>query len=144
MGYISTPKGTGVITVEILRNRLYQGMKKNQISFKRSHKRRHFIATLEELPQRIQRLEDIKQIERLRRTYGYYENKYIKENGKWLFAKLNWNNTFCSPFEDGWLNIPLMGWMPLPDADAPPIAFHPSSYHVNNMPYNYHHPVTGE
>lgn len=77
------------------------------------------MATLEELPQRIQRLEDIKQIEWLRRIYGYYENKYIKENRRWLFAKLHWNNTLCSSFEDGWLNTSLMGWTPLPDADAP-------------------------
>jgi hypothetical protein len=76
--------------------------------------------------------------------HGYYENKYVKENGKWLFTKLHWNNTFCSPFEDGWLNLPLMGWMPLPDADAPPTAFHPYPDHVNNVPYHYRHPITGE
>jgi hypothetical protein len=74
--------------------------------------------------------------------HGYYENKYVKENGKWLFSKLHWNNTFCSPVEDGWLNLPLMGWMPLPDADAPPSAFHPYPYHVNNVPYHYRHPIT--
>jgi hypothetical protein len=75
--------------------------------------------------------------------HGYYENKYVKENGKWLFSKLHWNNTLCSPFEDGWLNTPLMGWMPLPDADEPPSAFHPypSGYHV---PYHYQHPIAGK
>jgi hypothetical protein len=57
---------------------------------------------------------------------------------------LHWNNTFCSPFEDGWLNLPLMGWMPLPDADAPPTAFHPYPYFCNNVPYHYKHPVTGK
>lgn len=76
--------------------------------------------------------------------HGYYENKYVKENGKWLFSKLHWNNTFCSPVEDGWLNLPLMGWMPLPDADEPPSAFHPYPYHVNNVPYHFKHPVTGK
>ena len=75
--------------------------------------------------------------------HGYYENKYVKEDGRWKFSLLHWNNTFCSPFEDGWLNLPLMGWMPVPDADAPPTAFHPypSGYHV---PYHYKHPITGE
>jgi hypothetical protein len=75
--------------------------------------------------------------------HGYYENRYVKENGKWLFSKLHWNNTFCSPFEDGWLKLPLMGWMPLPDPDEPPSAFHPypSGYHV---PYHFRHPVTGK
>ena len=73
--------------------------------------------------------------------HGYYENKYIKENGRWKFLLLHWNNTFCSPFEDGWLNLPLMGWMTsAPIADAPPTAFHPypSGYH---LPYHFKHPV---
>lgn len=75
--------------------------------------------------------------------HGYYENKYVKENGKWLFSKLHWNNTFCSPVEDGWLNLPLMGWMALPDADEPPSAFHPYPYHIHNVPYHFRHPITG-
>jgi hypothetical protein len=75
-------------------------------------------------------------------AHGIYENEYVKENGKWLFSKLHWNNTFCSPVEDGWLNLPLMGWMPLPDADAPPTAFRPYPYHRGNVPYHYQHPVT--
>ena len=73
--------------------------------------------------------------------HGYYENKYVKENGKWLFSKLYWNNTFVSPCEQGWLNLPLMGWMGLPDADAPPTAFHPYPYHRGNVPFHYKHPV---
>ena len=76
--------------------------------------------------------------------HGYYENKYVKENGKWKFSLLHWNNTLCSPVEDGWLNLPLMGWMPIPDADAPPTAFHPYPYHRNNVPYHYQHPIIGE
>ena len=76
--------------------------------------------------------------------HGYYENKYVKENGKWKFSLLHWNNTFCSPVEDGWLNLPMMGWMPLPNADAPPTAFHPYPDHILNVPYHYVHPVTGE
>jgi hypothetical protein len=76
--------------------------------------------------------------------HGYYENKYVKENGRWKFSLLHWNNTFCAPVEDGWLNLPLMGWMPLPDADAPPTAFHPYPDHYHNVPYHYRHPVTGE
>ena len=76
--------------------------------------------------------------------HGYYENKYVKENGKWLFSKLHWNNTLCSPFENGWLNTPLMGWMPLPDADEPPSAFHPYPAFLNNVHYHYKHPITGK
>ena len=76
--------------------------------------------------------------------HGYYENKYVKDDGKWLFSKLHWNNTFCTPFEEGWLRMPLMGWMPLPDAEAPPTAFHPYPYFIDNVPYHYQHPITGE
>jgi hypothetical protein len=76
--------------------------------------------------------------------HGYYENKYVKEDGRWKFSLLHWNNTFCSPVEDGWLTLPLMGWMPLPDADAPPTAFHPYPDFLNNVPYHYKHPVTGK
>jgi hypothetical protein len=76
--------------------------------------------------------------------HGYYENKYVKENGQWLFSKLLWNNTFCSPVEDGWLKLPLMGWMPLPDADEPPTAFHPYPHHRGNVPFHYRHPITGK
>lgn len=75
--------------------------------------------------------------------HGYYDNEYVKEDGKWLFTKLHWNNTFCSPFEDGWLNLPLMGWMPVPDADEPPASFHPYPARYK-VPYNFKHPITGE
>lgn len=78
--------------------------------------------------------------------HGYYENEYIKENGKWLFTKLHWNNTFWTPYEDGWLKTPLLGTMsehPTIKADAPPTAFHPypSGFHLH---YSFQHPVTGE
>jgi hypothetical protein len=76
--------------------------------------------------------------------HGYYENKYVKENGRWRFSLLHWNNTFCSPVEDGWLNLPLMGWMPVPDADAPPTAFHPYPDFYHNVPFHYTHPINGD
>jgi hypothetical protein len=74
---------------------------------------------------------------------GYYENEYIKENGRWLIKKLHWNVTFFTSFEAGWLRIPLLGLLTRKDADGPPTAFHPypSGYHV---PYHFKHPVTGE
>jgi hypothetical protein len=78
--------------------------------------------------------------------HGYYENEYIKENGKWYFKKLHWNDTFWTPYEDGWLKTPLLGNMdehPTIKADAPPTAFHPypSGFH---LPYSFKHPVTGK
>lgn len=75
--------------------------------------------------------------------HGYYENKFVKENGKWLFSKLYWNTTFYTRFETGWLVQPLVGLLPMPGPDAPPTAFHPypSGYH---LPYSFPHPITGE
>jgi hypothetical protein len=76
--------------------------------------------------------------------HGYYENKYVKENGKWLFSKLHWNCTLSSPVEDGWLNLPLLDRHPQPDADEPPTAFHPYPNFVGNAPFHFKHPITGE
>lgn len=75
--------------------------------------------------------------------HGYYENEFVKENGKWLFSKLFWNTTFYTRFETGWLVQPLVGFLPMPDYDNPPTAFfpYPSGY---RFPYSFPHPVTGE
>jgi hypothetical protein len=76
-------------------------------------------------------------------VHGYYENEYVKENGKWLFTKLNWNVTVFTSFEAGWVKVPLLGRLDRADADAPAPHFHPypSGYH---LPYHYVHPITGE
>jgi hypothetical protein len=75
--------------------------------------------------------------------HGYYENEFVKEDGKWLFKKLFWNTTFYTRFETGWLVQPIVGFLPMPNPDNPPTAFHPypSGYH---FPYSFPHPVTGE
>jgi len=75
--------------------------------------------------------------------HGYYENEYVKEDGKWLFSKIYWNVTFYTTYETGWLKFPMLGYFFFPDADEPPSAFHPypSGYHV---PFHYRHPITGE
>ena len=76
-------------------------------------------------------------------VHGYYENEYIKENGKWKFKKLHWNVTFFTSFEAGWLRIPLLGLLNREDADEPAPHFHPypSGY---RLPCHFSHPVTGE
>ena len=76
-------------------------------------------------------------------VHGYYENEYVKENGKWKFKKLHWNVTFFTSFEAGWLRIPLLGLLYREDADAPAPNFHPypSGY---RLPYHFKHPITGE
>ena len=74
---------------------------------------------------------------------GYYENEYIKEDGKWLFRKLHWYTTFYTRFETGWMVQPVVGFLPRSEADQPPTAFfpYPSGY---KYPYHFPHPVTGE
>lgn len=75
--------------------------------------------------------------------HGYYENEFVKENGRWLFKKLFWNTTFYTRFETGWMVQPLVGFLPMPNPDNPPTAFfpYPSGYH---FPYSFPHPITGE
>jgi hypothetical protein len=84
----------------------------------------------------------------LRQTWinGIYENEYIKENGKWKIQKLHFYLTFRTPFEDGWLKVPVVGQNG-PDPDVPPDAPttsyspYPSS---QRPPVYYKHPITGE
>jgi hypothetical protein len=84
----------------------------------------------------------------LRQTWlhGTYENGYVKEDGKWKIKKLHFNLTFRTPYEEGWLKVPVIGQYG-PDAiikpDAPPTAYHPypSGYHV---PFHFKNPVTGK
>jgi hypothetical protein len=84
----------------------------------------------------------------LRQTWihGTYENTYVKEAGVWKLKALHFNLVFRTPYEDGWLNVPVVGQNG-PDQeippDAPPTAYHPypSGYHV---PFSFKHPVTGD
>ena len=75
--------------------------------------------------------------------HGYYENEFIKENGRWFFTRLFWNTTFYTRFETGWLVQPIVGFLPMPNPDMPMTAFHPypSGYH---FPHSFPHPITGE
>lgn len=77
---------------------------------------------------------------------GIYENEYIKEDGKWFFRKLHYNQTFLASYKDGWLLTPFCvppGIEPRVKPDLPSTAFKPfhTGYHV---PYHFRHPVTGE
>lgn len=84
----------------------------------------------------------------LRQTWinGIYENEYVKEDGKWKIKRLYFNLTFRTPYEDGWLKVPVVGQNG-PDKnikpDAPPTSYapYPSGYHV---PVHFKHPITGE
>ncbi len=84
----------------------------------------------------------------LRQTWihGTYENEYVKENGIWKIKKLFFSLVFRTPFEDGWLKVPVVGQHG-PDEtikpDAPPTAYYPypSGYQV---PVSFKHPITGK
>lgn len=84
----------------------------------------------------------------LRQTWinGVYENEYIKEDGKWKIKKLHFFLTFRTPYEDGWMKVPVVGANG-PDPNFPPdapttiYAPYPSAYRV---PTSFKNPVTGE
>ncbi len=81
----------------------------------------------------------------LRQTWihGVYENEYVKEDGIWKIKKLYFNLVFRTPFEDGWLKVPVIGQNG-PDKifppDAPSTAYspYPSGYQV---PVSFPHPA---
>jgi hypothetical protein len=84
----------------------------------------------------------------LRQTWinGIYENEYVKEDGKWKIKHLHFNLTFRTPYEAGWLKVPVVGQngpdpAVLPDAPSTSYAPYPSGYHV---PVHFKHPVTGK
>jgi hypothetical protein len=84
----------------------------------------------------------------LRQTWlsGTYENDYVKEGGKWKIKKLHFHLTFRTPFEDGWLKVPVVGQTgpdPVirPDGTSTSYAPYPSGQRV---PVHFKHPVTGE
>ena len=84
----------------------------------------------------------------LRQTWihGIYENEYVKEDGLWKLKKLYFNLVFRTPFEMGWLKVPVIGQNG-PDTvikpDAAPTAYHPypSGY---RLPVSFKHPITGQ
>ena len=77
---------------------------------------------------------------------GIFENEYVKENGKWLLKKVFFFLIFRTPYEDGWLNVPVVGQngpsMEVPP-DAPPTFYHPYPAGVH-LPTHYKHPITGK
>jgi hypothetical protein len=76
---------------------------------------------------------------------GVYENEYVKENCQWKIKKLHFSLTFRTPYEVGWLKVPVVGANG-PDPNVPPdapttiYAPYPSPYRV---PVHFKHPVTG-
>ena len=84
----------------------------------------------------------------LRQTWinGVYENEYVRESGTWKIKKLHFFLTFRTPYEDGWLKVPVVGQNgpdPVVKPDAPPTAYapYPSDFRV---PVHFKNPVTGK
>ena len=73
-----------------------------------------------------------------------YENEYIKEDGKWKIFRLNFDDIFLSPYEDGWAKTPkLLGEMKMAHPDLPDWPQSKSPF-GNQMPFHYKHPITGK
>ena len=75
---------------------------------------------------------------------GIHELFCMKDGGIWKIKRLHYNLTFRTPYEEGWLNVPVIGQhgpdLNIPP-DEPPTAYHPypSGYQV---PFSFKHPVT--
>ena len=85
--------------------------------------------------------------------FGIYENEYVKEDGKWEFKSIYWNQIFLCPFGECWVKpdrlIPKPNTLHLPyepdllhttDEEKYPIKY-PSG---RILPFHYKHPVTGK
>jgi hypothetical protein len=82
---------------------------------------------------------------------GTYENEYVKEDGKWRILRLQFDDIFLSPYEEGWAKTPKL-WGKLQevassvglqpgDVPQPPPSTSPFG---EQMPFHYKHPITGK
>ena len=78
---------------------------------------------------------------------GMYENEYIKEDGKWKILRLQFDDLFTSPYEDGWAKTPkAMDKFKKSANFVGHVADRPQSkspFGVQ-MPFHYKHPITGK
>jgi hypothetical protein len=82
---------------------------------------------------------------------GMYENEYIKEDGRWRILRLQFDDIFLSPYEEGWAKTPKL-WAKLremADSAGPPLGEIPDqprskSPFGDQMPFHYKHPITGK
>jgi hypothetical protein len=82
---------------------------------------------------------------------GMYENEYVKEDDKWKILRLQFDDIFLSPYEEGWAKTPKL-WDKLKetahfvglqpgDVPEPPPSKSPFG---EQMPFHYRHPITGQ
>ena len=81
---------------------------------------------------------------------GMYENEYIKEDGKWKILRLNFDDIFLSPYEDGWAKTPKIWGKPKEMANVVgklgeiPTRPPSKSPFGDQMPFHYKHPINGK
>lgn len=56
---------------------------------------------------------------------GKYDNRFVKEGGRWKFKQFRWLCNFRTPFDQGWVKQPHLGVEQL-DLSAFPASLHPS------------------
>jgi acetyl esterase/lipase len=77
---------------------------------------------------------------------GVFENRFVKEDGRWKFSALRYYPTFITDYDQGWGKAvkPLPG----PRADLPPDRPPSSTYAIypkpHVPPFHYRNPVTGK
>jgi hypothetical protein len=81
---------------------------------------------------------------------GTYENKYVKENGKWKIQRVKWNLNYEAYPGEGMLNQKFAAeedtayLSKLPEPDMPPSGINPRYPSGYIFPFHYNHPVTGK
>lgn len=66
---------------------------------------------------------------------GKYDNRFVKENGRWRFRQFRWLCNFRTPFDPGWVKQPHLHVEPLNLSRLPPNV-HPTKPGEPYPPYN--------
>lgn len=77
---------------------------------------------------------------------GIYENRYVKRDGKWMYAGVHYYPTFQTDYDQGWGRQarPAAGPIDSPKADRPPTEVYEIYPKAHVPPFHYVNPVTGQ
>ena len=79
--------------------------------------------------------------------HNYYENDYVKENGKWKFKALHGPFNMYSNYKEGWIDHVTVNTFPekfKPWPDLPPTTIYLTYPSYYAEPFHYVNPVTGK
>jgi hypothetical protein len=79
--------------------------------------------------------------------HNYYENDYVKENGKWKFKALHGPFNMYSNYKEGWIDHVTVNTFPekfKPWPDLPPTTIYLTYPSYYAEPFHYANPVTGK